>query len=57
LTDGRNRVSTRAEHFRAKATECEEKAAAAKDSEAKRMFLEAATHWREMAAQAEWLGR
>jgi hypothetical protein len=32
-------MPTRAEYFRTKAAECEEKAKAAKDPEAKRMFL------------------
>ena len=48
-------MSSRAEYFRTKAAECEEKAEAARDTEAKRMFREAAQHWREMAAQAERL--
>jgi len=48
-------MPTRAEYFRARAAECEEKAKAAKDPEAKRMLLEAAKHWREMADQSERL--
>jgi len=49
-------VSSRADRFREQATECEKKAEAARDLEAKRMLLEAARHWREMAAQAERRG-
>lgn len=49
-------VPKRAEYFRARAAECEEKAKVAKDVEAKRVFREAAMHWREMADQSERLG-
>jgi hypothetical protein len=44
---------TRAEAFRAKAAECDKLADQAKDVEAKRMFGEAANHWRTMAEQAQ----
>ena len=44
---------TRAEAFRAKAAECDNLADQAKDPEAKRMFGEAANHWRTMAEQAQ----
>jgi hypothetical protein len=43
----------KADEFRARAAECDEKADQAKDVEAKRMFREAAANWRSMAAQAE----
>jgi hypothetical protein len=44
---------TTAAEFRAKAEECERKAEEATDVEAKRLLLEAAEHWRILAAQAE----
>jgi hypothetical protein len=43
----------KADEFRARAAECDEKADQAKDTEAKRMLREAAENWRSMAAQAE----
>ena len=49
-------MPTRAEYFRVRAAECDERAAAAKDIEAKRMLLEAAKNWREIADQNERLG-
>jgi hypothetical protein len=49
-------VSSRADYFREKAAECEQKARATRDLEAERMFLEATRMWREMAAQAERQG-
>jgi hypothetical protein len=49
-------VSSRAEYLRQKTAECAELAAVARDPEVKRMFLEAARQWREMAEQAERLG-
>jgi hypothetical protein len=42
-----------AAEFRAKADECERKAEEATDVEAKRLLLEAAEHWRILAAQAD----
>jgi hypothetical protein len=45
-------TSAKAETFRAKAAECDKLADQAKDPEAKRMFGEAANHWRAMAEQA-----
>ena len=53
---GRNCVPSKADYYRAKAAECEEKAEAARDLRAKQMLKEAAQYWREMAAQAERLG-
>jgi hypothetical protein len=47
---------SRADYCRSQAAECEKKAQATKDPEAKRMFLEAARMWRELAEQAERLG-
>jgi hypothetical protein len=47
---------SKAEEFRARAAECEEKANQAKDAEAKRLLREAAETWRSMATQVERLG-
>jgi hypothetical protein len=44
---------TRADAFRVKAAECDNLADQAKDPETKRMFAEAANHWRMMAEQAQ----
>jgi hypothetical protein len=44
---------TKAEAFRTKATECDKLADQAQYPEAKRMFCEAANHWRAMAEQAQ----
>ena len=41
------------EHLRREAAECERKAEQARDVEAKRLFQEAAKHWRELAEIAE----
>jgi hypothetical protein len=49
-------LPTRAELFWAKAEECEMKAEAAQGVDAKRMYHQAAQHWRAMAEQAERLG-
>ncbi len=46
-------MSSKADYYRARAAECEEKVEAAMDIHAKEMFKEVARHWREMAAQAE----
>jgi hypothetical protein len=43
----------KADEFRAKAVECDEKADQAKDAEAKRLLRETAETWRSMAAQAD----
>jgi phage shock protein A len=47
---------SKAEEFRARAAECEEKANQAKDAGAKRLLREAAETWRGMATQVERLG-
>ena len=44
---------SKAGEFRAKADECERKAHQAKDAEAKRLLMEAAQNWRNMAEQAD----
>ncbi len=49
--------TSKAEEFRARAAECEEKANQSKDAEAKRLLREAAENWRSIATQAERLGR
>ncbi len=48
--------ASKAEEFRTRAAECEEKANQAKDTEAKQLLREAAETWRSMATQAERLG-
>lgn len=44
---------TRADYFREKAKEAEQKAEEAKDSDVKERFLELARQWRTMADQSE----
>ena len=50
------RVATRAEQYRAKAVECEERSQEVTVREAKEAFAEAARQWRMMAEQAERQG-
>jgi hypothetical protein len=44
---------TRAEEYRARAEEAEKRASEVKDIEAKRIYLDMARQWREMATRAE----
>jgi hypothetical protein len=43
---------SRADEYRAKAVECQERAALAHDAEAKRIFEELARGWRQLAERA-----
>jgi hypothetical protein len=45
------KIVSKTEEYRAKAADCEKKAAEATDLEAKRLLQEAAKVWRDMAAQ------
>ena len=49
-------MNTKAEEFRKRTAEADEKAEKAMDTEAQAAFREIAKHWRTMAAQAERLG-
>jgi hypothetical protein len=52
-----NAVTSKAEEYRAKARECEERAAQMPDSYLKEQMLEVAKKWRNMAAYEEKYGR
>jgi hypothetical protein len=47
----------KADEYLARARECEEKAEACHDPDARRAFKEVAQHWRQMASQADRLGQ
>jgi hypothetical protein len=46
-------MPSKAEYYRDKAAECEKKADDVKHPDMKRLFQEAAQHWREMAEQPD----
>jgi hypothetical protein len=50
-------VTAKAEEYRAKARECEERAQATRDPHIKQQLLEIAAKWRSMAAYEEKYGR
>jgi hypothetical protein len=50
-------VTSKSEEYRAKAAECDQRAASIRDTEVKAHYQELARQWREMANQIERMGR
>ena len=56
-TDGEALVTSKAEEYRAKALECEERAERTRDPFIKQQLIEVAEKWRHMAAHLEKYSR